>query len=75
MSFSVLLALKSTLLKTKVIKFGYNKKCIYLDKHPIEIILEYKYLGIDFYLHGYFEPSSKRQKITCMKALMNTLRK
>jgi hypothetical protein len=26
-----------------------------------EITLEYKYLGIDFYSHGYFEPSSMRR--------------
>ena len=48
--------------------FGYNKRKIneeafYVDNDPIEIIHEYKYLGIDFYSHGYFKPFSKRQRI------------
>ena len=60
--------------------FGRNKRklnqeAFYLDKNPFEIPREYKYLGIDFYSHGYFEPSSIRQGIACMKALMRTLRK
>ena len=33
------------------------------------------YLGIDFYSHDHFEPSSKRWRIVGMKALMGTLRK
>ena len=41
----------------------------------MEITLEYKYLGIDFYSHGYFEPSSKRWRIVGTKALMDILRK
>ena len=60
--------------------FGYNKRKIneeafYVDNDPIEIIHEYKYLGIDFYSHGYFKPFSKRQRIEGMKALMDALRK
>ena len=35
-----------------------NQEAFYLDKDPFEITHEYKYLGIDFYSHGYFEPSS-----------------
>ena len=48
---------------------------ILLDKEPIEITDEYKYLGFDFYSHGYFESSSKRQRITGMKPFMDILRK
>ena len=52
--------------------FGCNKRKVnqeafYLDKDQIEITSRYKYLGIDFYSHGYFEPSSKKQGIVCMK--------
>ena len=66
--------------KTKIMIFGRNKRklnqeAFYLDKDQIEITHEYKYLGIDFYSHGYFEPSSKRRRIASMKALMGTLRK
>ena len=61
--------------------FGHNKRklnqeAFYLDKDPIEITHEYKYLGIDLYSHGYFEPSNKKkQRIAGIKALMGTLRK
>ena len=60
--------------------FGCNKRksnqeVFYLDKDQIEITHEYKYLRIDFRLHGYFEPSSKMQHNTSMRALMGTLRK
>ena len=60
--------------------FGHNKRKLnheayHLDKDQIEINHEYKYLGIEFYSHGFFEPSSKRQRITSMKALMGTMRK
>ena len=60
--------------------FGRNKRTLnqeafYLSKDQIEIIHEYKYLGIDFYEHGYFEPSSKKWQIAGMRALMATLRK
>ena len=56
--------LKVNLSKTKTMIFDCNKRklnqeAIYLDKDQIEINHEYKYLGIDFYSHGYFEPSSK----------------
>ena len=71
--------LKVNLSKTKIMIFDRNKRklnqeAIYLDKDRIEINHEYKYLGIDFYSHGYFEPSSKGQRMSRMKALMDTLR-
>ena len=57
--------------------FGLNKRelnqeALYLDKDQIEITHEYKYLAIDFYSHGYFEPSGKGRRIAVMKALMDT---
>ena len=60
--------------------FGCNKRklnqeAFYLDKDHIEITHEYQYLGIDFYSHGYLEPSSKKGGIASMKALMGTSRK
>ena len=65
---------------TIVMIFGCNKRTLnqeafHLSKNQIEIIHEYKYLGIDFYAHGYFEPSSKKWQIAGMRALMATLRK
>jgi hypothetical protein len=51
-----------------------NQEVVYLDMDQIEINHEYKHLGIDFYSHGYFETSSKGQRMVCMKALMDTLR-
>ena len=36
---------------------------------------EYKYLGIDFYSHGYFELFSARQRTASLKVLMSALRK
>jgi hypothetical protein len=30
---------------------------IYVGDDQIEIIHENKYLGVDFYFHGYFEPA------------------
>ena len=33
----------------------------YLDIDQIEITHEYKYLGVDFYSHDYFKPSSIRR--------------
>ena len=56
MSFALLQALKIYLSKTKIMVFGRNKRklnqeAFYLDKDQIEIIHEYKYLGIDFYSH------------------------
>jgi hypothetical protein len=47
----------------------------YPSKNQIEITYEYKYFGIDLYSHGHFEPSSKKQSIASIKALMGTLRK
>ena len=60
--------------------FGRNKRklneeAFCLGKDQIEINHEYKYLGIGFYLDGYFEPSSKRRKIDSMEVLMTTSRK
>ena len=60
--------------------FGYNKhnlnqETFNLGIDQIEITLEYKYLGICLYLHGHFEPSSKRRQIVGMEALMATLTK
>jgi hypothetical protein len=52
-----------------------NQETFYQGKDQIEIIQEYKYLGINFYSHSYFEPLSKRRQIASMKALMATLRK
>ena len=40
-----------------------NQEAFYLDKDQIEITHEYKYIGIEFYSHGYFEPSSKGWRI------------
>ena len=58
-------SLKVNLSKTKIMIFDRNKRksnqeAFYLDKDQIEITHEYKYIGIEFYSHGYFEPSSKR---------------
>ena len=44
----------------------FDQEAYYLDKDPIEITHENKYLEIGFYSHGYFKPSSKRQRITIM---------
>ena len=79
MRFCTPSSLEVKLAKTKIMIFGRNKRklnqeAFYLDKDQIEITHEYKYLGIDFYSHGYFEPSSKRQGIACVKALMKNLR-
>ena len=52
-----------------------NQNAFYLDKDQIKKTHEYKYLRIDFYSHGYFEPSSKWQRMARMKALMIALRK
>ena len=65
---------------TKIMIFGcnnrkFNQEAFYLDKDQIEITHEYDYLGIDFDLHNYFEPSDKRQGIACVKALRGTLKK
>ena len=45
---------------TKIMIVGRNKRTLnqeafYLSKDQIEIIHEYKYLGIDFYSHRYFD--------------------
>ena len=59
--------------------FGCNikkLKAFYLSsKDQNEISLGHKHLGIDFYSHGLFEPSSKRGRTANMKALLDTLRK
>jgi hypothetical protein len=52
-----------------------NQEVFNLDKDQIEITHEYKYIETDFYSRGYFEPSSKRQGIVGMEALMGTSRK
>jgi hypothetical protein len=61
-------SLEINLSKTKIMIFGHNKRksnqeAFYLDKDQIEITHEYKYLGIDFYLHSHFEASSKGNKL------------
>ena len=61
------------LAKTKIMIFGCNKRklnqeAFYLDKDQIEIIHEDKYIRIDFYSHGYFEPFIERQGIAGMRA-------
>jgi hypothetical protein len=40
-----------------------HQETFYLDEDQIEITHEYRYFGIDFYSHGYFEPASKRQRM------------
>jgi hypothetical protein len=50
----------------------WNQEVYYLGKDQIEITYEYKYFGIDFYSHGYFEPSSKKRRIASMKASMTS---
>ena len=64
----------------KIMIFGRNKRKLnqeayYLENDQIKITYEYKCLGVDFYSHGYFEPSSKRWGIADMKALIIALRK
>ena len=60
--------------------FGRNKEIskqvwFYLCDDQIETTYAYKYLGVDFYSHGYFEPSSGKEGTACMKPLMASLRK
>ena len=74
------LALKSTYLKLKIVIFGHNKmklnqEALYLDTDQNEITHKYKYLGIDFYSHGYFESSSRRRRMLGIRTLMDTSRK
>ena len=52
-----------------------NQEASYLGQDRIELIHEYKYLGIDFYSHDHFNHQVKRQIIASMKVVMNTLRK
>lgn len=47
----------------------------YVGDDQIETTHKYKYFGVNFYSHGYFETSTKRRWIASMKALMTTLRK
>ena len=70
--FVLILALKLILSKTKPMLFGCNKGKLRTrtrtwklnqDKDQIEINHEHKYLGVDFYSHGYFESSSKRWRM------------
>ena len=51
-----------------------HQETFYLDKDQIEITHKYRYFGIDFYSHGYFELASRRQRMKNVKALMDTLR-
>ena len=73
-------SLEDNLFKTKIMIFGRNKRKLnqeifYLDNDQIEITHKYKYIEVDFYSHWYFEPSSKRWRMPCMKALMCTSKK
>ena len=73
-------SLEVKLAMTKIMIFDRNKKKInqkafYLDKDQIEITHEYKYLGIDIWSYGYFEPCSKEGISAFVKALMGTLYK
>ena len=73
------LALQSIYLRPKIMFFGRNKMNINqevfnLEKDQIEIAHEYKCLEIDSYPCGYFEQSSKRQRIVGTESLMGTLR-
>jgi hypothetical protein len=52
-----------------------KREAFYVGNDPIEIIHEFKYLGIDFYSHGNFKSSIKRRRIADMKALMGISRK
>ena len=80
MSFSLLLALKSIHLRPHHEFWPQHKESKLAsiiprqgpnwDNHEY-----YIYLGVDFYSHHYFGPSSKRQRIASMKVLMGTLRK
>ena len=63
--FYTVSSLEVNLSKTKIIIFDNNKKklnpkAFCLDKGPIEITHEYKYVRTKFHSHGYLEPSSKR---------------
>ena len=65
-------SLEDILSKTKIMIFGHNKRksnqeAFHLDKDQIEITHEYKYLGIDFYLHGHFEASCNCDKLQVWK--------
>lgn len=65
---------------TKTMIVGRNKRKInqegfYLGKYEIKLTHDYHHLGLDFYEHGYFEPSSKKWQIACRKALMAAFRK
>lgn len=73
MSFSFLLDV--TLFKTKIMMSDQNKRKssqeeFYLGNYQLELTHEYKYLGVVFYLHVYFTPSSKRQGIVGLKVVM-----
>ena len=77
--FCIVFDLDVNLSKAKIMVFGCNKRKLnqetfYLGKNQNEITHHYKYLGIDSYSHGHFEPSNKRQRIVCMKVVMCTLR-
>ena len=39
---------------------GIESRGVLLGNDQIETTHEYKYLGVDFYSHGYFKHSSKR---------------
>ena len=54
--------------KIKITIFDCHKrklkqKVIYLHKDEMEITHKYKYLGIDFYLHGYLKPLSRGDEL------------
>ena len=56
--FCTSFSLEVNISKTKIMLFGHNKRklnqeAFYLSKEQIEITHEYKYLGNDFYSHGY----------------------
>ena len=77
-AFCTSFSLDINLSKTKIMIFGHNKskskqEAFYLGMDQIQITHEYEYLGIDFYAHGYSEPSSKKQRIANMKAWIATL--
>ena len=60
-------SLEVNLAKTRIMVFGCNKRklnqeAFYLDKDQIEITHEFKFLGIDFKSHGYFDLSVKGEE-------------
>jgi hypothetical protein len=68
--------LKSKLIiKACILKNSHHGFIRFWSDDQIETTHAYKYIGVDFYSHGYFEPSSGNQGITCMEPLTASFRK